>query len=413
LSKVADQLISTKKSGRKSKQELIVEQILNHNKKETVRSSRIKTDEIAALKNVVVMSDWAQRRLKVIWQSQLPPYSSVPITLLASRFLSPTQEVKVNKDEKPVWLDILGYSTSKSDAWLARIDGRFNNLVTEMTAKGKKPNLQNQAAQYRDTGHEDMVWMMSCVKVWAWALAAQNNTAERMKELEACWRRGALDDSLRDHVVLMKATFKASDLPWVSAVFEGIGAFSSSSVDPHGQNQEELSHVQKESLHAAFKEWVKVLSIEEGRYKLWKTEKDAWDSTCAVKLQKWRNDRGFIKESGVKELCETWYNAQGFDKKDGVETWIGQQMTKIADLHPARPQSQILRLMYVDMAALGLNHSRVLPDLVGMIKSGCENHPETFSAFVVLPNTPSYGKGLNGKGRDKNICSAIKDTQLP
>jgi hypothetical protein len=112
-------------------------------------------------------------------------------------------------------------------------------------------------------------------------------------------------------------------------------------------------------------------------------------------------------------LCETRYNAQGFDKKDGVETWIGQQMTKIADLHPARPQSQILRLMYVDMAALGLNHSRVLPDLVGMIKSGCENHPETFSAFVVLPNTPSYGKGLNGKGRDKNICSAIKDTQLP
>jgi hypothetical protein len=122
-SKVADQLISTKKAGRKSRQELIVEQIVNHNKKETVRSSRIKTDEIAALKNVVVMSDWAQRRLKVIWQSQLPPYSSVPITLLASKFLNPTQEVKVNKDEKPVWLDILQYNTNKSDAWLARIDG--------------------------------------------------------------------------------------------------------------------------------------------------------------------------------------------------------------------------------------------------------------------------------------------------
>jgi hypothetical protein len=120
-SRVADQLISTKKSGRKSRQELIVEQIVNHNKKETVRSSRIKTDEIAALKNVVLMSDWAQRCLKVIWQSQLPPYSSVPITLLASRFLNPAQEVKVNKDEKPVWLDILLYNTSKSDAWLSAV----------------------------------------------------------------------------------------------------------------------------------------------------------------------------------------------------------------------------------------------------------------------------------------------------
>jgi hypothetical protein len=132
-----------------------------------------------------------------------------------------------------------------------------------------------------------------------------------------------------------------------------------------------------------------------------------------VKLQKWRNDRGFIKESGVKELCESTYNSQGFEKKEGVETWIGQQMTKIADMHPARPQSQILRLMYVDMAALGLNHSRQLPDLVKMIKTGCENHPETFSAIVILPNTPSYGKGLKADGvRDKNISSAIKDIQL-
>jgi hypothetical protein len=257
------------------------------------------------------------------------------------------------------------------------------------------------------------VWMMSCVKVWVWAMAAQNNTAERMKELEACWRRGALDDSLRDHVVLMKPTFKASDLPWVSAVYEGVGAFANSSVDPHGQNQEELTQVQRESLHAAFKEWVKVLSIEEGRYKLWKTEAEAWDSSCAVKLQKWRNDRGFIKESGVKELCESKYNAQGFEKKEGVETWIGQQMTKIADMHPARPQAQILRLLYVDMAALGLNHSRLLADLASMIKNGCENHPETFSAIVIMPNTPSYGKGLKADGvRDKNISSAIKDFHL-
>ena len=115
-SRVADQLVAMKNAGRKSRSELIVDPIVNHNKKETVRSSRIKTDEIAALKNVVVMSRWAQRRLRVIWQSQLPPFSSIPITLLASKFLNPAQDVKVNKDDKPVWLDILQYSTAKSDA---------------------------------------------------------------------------------------------------------------------------------------------------------------------------------------------------------------------------------------------------------------------------------------------------------
>ena len=88
-------------------------------------------------------------------------------------------------------------------------------------------------------------------------------------------------------------------------------------------------------------------------------------------------------------------------------------MTKIADMHPARPQSQILRLVYVDMAALGVHHSRQLTDLVGMIKSGCENHPEVFTAFVIMPNTPVYGKGLKADGiRDKNISAAIKDIQL-
>lgn len=57
--KVADELVDTRKAGRKSKAELILEQVLAHNKRETVRSSKIKTDEIAALKNVVMMSLWA------------------------------------------------------------------------------------------------------------------------------------------------------------------------------------------------------------------------------------------------------------------------------------------------------------------------------------------------------------------
>ena len=258
-----------------------------------------------------------------------------------------------------------------------------------------------------------MVWTMSCVKVWAWAIASKNNTVERMTELEACWRRGALDDSMRDHVILMKPGFKASDLPWVLVPCDGVGAFASSSVDPHGHIQEELTNAQKESLHAAFKEWLKVLSIEESRFKLWKTEAEAWDSSCAVKLQKWRNQRAGIKEADVKELCESIYNAHGFEKREGVETWIASQLMRIADMHLARPQSQIPRLLYVDMAALGVHHSRQLPDLVSMIKGGCDHHPEVFSAIVILPNTPVYGKGFKADGiRDKNVASAVKDTQF-
>ena len=151
-----------KGAGRKSRSELVVEQIVNHNKKEAVRSSKIKTDEIAALKNVVVMSRWAQRRLRVIWQSQLPPFSSIPITLLASKFLNPAQDVKVNKDDKPVWLDILQHSKAKSDAWMARVDGKFTALVNDMTAKGGKtqlaePSCTVQGHRPRRHGVDDVV----------------------------------------------------------------------------------------------------------------------------------------------------------------------------------------------------------------------------------------------------------------
>ena len=112
---------------------------------------------------------------------------------------------------------------------MARTDGKFQLKVQDMVTKGKMPNLANQAGIYRDTNNKHLVWMMACVKVWAWGGATKVNSQQRLLELEQAWRRGTLDDNLRFHAMSKRPDFKAIEISWVGARREGnyIGAFGS------------------------------------------------------------------------------------------------------------------------------------------------------------------------------------------
>ena len=78
--------------------------------------------------------------------------------------------------------------------------------------------LANQAGNDRDTNNEHLVWIMSCVKVWAWEEATKVNSQQRLLDLEQAWRRGALDDTLKFHVMSKRPGFKASDISWVGRI---------------------------------------------------------------------------------------------------------------------------------------------------------------------------------------------------
>ena len=216
------------------------------------------------------------------------------MNLLGSNFLSPSYELEVKKEENAMWHSMFQWSKEKADAWLQRLDGEFNFKVNEQMAKGKKPNLLNQAAQYRDTD-PDVVWKISCVKVWAWAEAQKHNSEQRMKDLELAWRRGALDDTMRPHVQAMKKDFKASDIAWVGAPCQGVGELSQ--LDPMGAAQLALTSAKRESLGSQYREWVQRLAIEAGKHKLWLTEVEAYDSKSESDAQKFRNERATTKDS--------------------------------------------------------------------------------------------------------------------
>ena len=58
-----------------------MEQVKAHNNREKVRTDKIKTDEIAALSNVLGMSQWFIHRLKIIYQVQKPQSQSLLVAV--------------------------------------------------------------------------------------------------------------------------------------------------------------------------------------------------------------------------------------------------------------------------------------------------------------------------------------------
>ena len=78
--RVANDPLQQKKV-RKTKKELILQQITEHNAREKVRPSKITTDEITAMGNVLLQTNWFQRRMKIIYQLA-PSQTCVPTKLL-------------------------------------------------------------------------------------------------------------------------------------------------------------------------------------------------------------------------------------------------------------------------------------------------------------------------------------------
>ena len=205
-----------------------------------------------------------------------------------------------------MWYSIEQWSQEKADAWLARTDGRFNCMVSERIAKGRKPNLATQSKDFRDTGNEHCVWVMACLKVWAWPQAALIHSKQQLNVIEEAWQQGALDETLRIHVITKRKDFKASDLSWVGSGSQDVTESGTlCDVDPLGQQQHELTEAQKKSVMGQFQEWAQTLKIEGGKHKLWLTEVEAFDSKRDSDLQRFRNDLALRKKEAMAELCDS------------------------------------------------------------------------------------------------------------
>ena len=108
--------IMKKTPTRNTFKESVMEQVTQHNQREKVKRDKIKTDEISSLSNLLHMSEWFVRRLKVIYQLQRPTFTSMPYSLLSPKFMNCSTEPSVTKEDNPVWHGIKEWSKQKADA---------------------------------------------------------------------------------------------------------------------------------------------------------------------------------------------------------------------------------------------------------------------------------------------------------
>ena len=151
-----------------------------------------------------------------------------------------------------------------------------------------------------------------------------------------------------------------------------------------------------------------MLQIEGGRHKLWLTEAEAFDSRRESDMQRFRNERATLKTETVDKLCDSHYCCRGFDKKDKALTYMKSRLVSVSDIPPAKPIGSVLRLLWADLAQLGLSHSRHTAEIFESFNAACEHHPDVTGCILFMPNTPKSGKGLKSDAvREDNIKDAV------
>ena len=76
---------------RKSRAVLLQEAISEFNKHEENKNLKVLTDELAAIKFLAAMEEPFLQELKVIWGTERPQYTAVPMNLLGEKWLQPDE----------------------------------------------------------------------------------------------------------------------------------------------------------------------------------------------------------------------------------------------------------------------------------------------------------------------------------
>ena len=184
-------------------------------------------------------------------------------------------------------------------------------------------------------------------------------------------------------------------MSWVGAHQDGnhTGAFGS--VDPLGQQQQELTDAQRKSVMSQFEEWAQRLNIVGGKHKIWLSEVEAFDKESD--LHRFCNNRALTKKGVVEDLCDTYYTIQGVADQRKATTFLASRLVTVSDIQPTRLTGSVPRLFWEDMSQLGLAHSRHVDEICSNSNESREHHSDVTAAVMVMPNTPKCGKGLKSR----------------
>lgn len=121
-----------------------------------------------------------------------------------------------------------------------------------------KPALSTQAFKYRESLDVDLVFRMAQLWTWMEADLQKMYSKDKLEVRRAEWRRGALDDDLKNHCKLLDASFQIKDIRFISLDLElARGQVHTLS------NGQEISDLEMKSMQSEFALLVARLSNEQ------------------------------------------------------------------------------------------------------------------------------------------------------
>ena len=152
-------------------------------------------------------------------RSRTPRYSAFTVDMAAMPFLHSTDGCAiVSAGDKPKWHQILKVTEEKLVEFILRcisiFDARKTDYLTNYRHCYGKETPLNKAKTWRVSNVEE-TYVMACIKVAVWPDVLKNHTPEHAADLEAMFRRGALDANLKQIASKMDERFRPTDIAWV------------------------------------------------------------------------------------------------------------------------------------------------------------------------------------------------------
>ena len=385
-------------SGRRSKEELIHGAVTRYNRVASVKTEQINLDEINALKFLVGRNNRFLEILRGIWNGDKVMYTSTPLSLLSAPYLQPGAVLPVTKKDNPAWYDILTPSDAKFEAFLRRVDGKFQYKVAETQLREKKPNLRNFSASYRDPEAErEYVWRISCL--WVASLPAQALTSRRqsVEARSVMFYSGQLDEDLKGKVKALDPSFKFEDLRYIRE--EVSAAQSHVTLASDAEVSAALADAELAQQMASLEVFKLKLKNEGAAFSDYRLRLEVWEDASEEQLRNQRVERLNAIVAAVDGFATVHFPVECLESFTAIPSWLDQKYQRLCQLSSIGAQGQDvpLRVEVVSFSALGQQFSVKLAEAATKVAASLSALPVISCCLVILPNTPVWGSGGQGK----------------
>ena len=368
-----------KKYPRKTNVDL-VQGILNRfSKMEKVGRARYSSQEVKAVKLLVVLLELSPRTvdfIRSVWAKNVMSQSAITVETLACAFLDRASPNPISAKDNPPWSAILAWSVQKVHEFILTCACTYDNNV--MTAAKFKKNLKLETTghTFRLKNYEE-AWRCACMNVSGLPTMRANLTTARLEQvLQMCRNSTLCKDAeqhtssldpgfIFDHVRYMRKTHAGVDddgmeLQMVTTEKLALIAESQASVKLFG-----VKLLRQRTMFSADLVRVRDWETESmGEYrKLLLAQKDAYDAVVGDVV-----DRGFHVFSGVDPKAASSKFLRAIDEYAAPSTPQSVQIIHVFDM------AKFIQLGNVDFKAV-----------VAAISSMIDRFPENSCAIVYEP----------------------------